>query len=117
MILFGYRTGRPAYRYGFTSGDLSSSSKFRLKWKGVRKYIVSTYLRKGARNTKEEKMYWLHLLWCKNFQQPPKQHQRNPKHKHFQISSEGLDMGGDPILMTNVYYSNYIYFFITYQLR
>ena len=30
------------YRYGFTSGDLSSSSKFRLKWKGVRKYIVST---------------------------------------------------------------------------
>ena len=64
-------------------------------------------LRKGARNTKEEKMYWLHLLWCKNFQQPPKQHQRNPKQKHFQISSEGLDMGGDPILLTNVYYSNY----------
>ena len=29
------------YRYGFTSGDLSSSSKFRLKWKGVRKCIVN----------------------------------------------------------------------------
>ena len=32
------------YRYGFTSGDLSSSSKFALKWKGVRKYIVHTYI-------------------------------------------------------------------------
>ena len=29
-------------------------------------------LHKGARNTKEEKLYWLHLLWCKNFQQPSK---------------------------------------------
>ena len=55
------------YRYGFTSGDLSSSSKFCLKWKEVRKYVVSTYLRKGARNTKEEKMYRLHLLTLRFF--------------------------------------------------
>ena len=32
------------YRYSFTSGDLSSSSKFALKWKGDRKYIVHTYI-------------------------------------------------------------------------
>ena len=34
----------PLCEMSFTSGDLSSSSKFALKWKGVRKYIVHTYI-------------------------------------------------------------------------
>ena len=33
--------------------------------------------------------------------------------KHFQISSQGLDMGGDPTLLTNVYFQiNYRLFII-----
>ena len=37
------------YRYGFTSGDLSSSSKFRLKWKGVRKILYIFILCEGSK--------------------------------------------------------------------
>ena len=38
--------------------------------------------------------------------------QRNPKQTHFQISSEGLDMGGDPILLTDVYSDIYFYLYL-----
>ena len=38
-------------------------------------------------------MYWFHLLWCKNFQQSPNQHQRNTGQYHFQETSEEVDMG------------------------
>ena len=47
----------------------------------------------GACNTTKKKMYWFHLLWCKNFQQPSKQHQENIGQKHFQRTGEKLDMG------------------------
>jgi hypothetical protein len=59
-------------------------------------------LHKSARNTKEEKMYWLHLNTVVQKFTTAFQATSETKHKHFQISSEGLDMGGDPILLTNI---------------
>ena len=89
-------------------------------WTPVIRYL--NLLEKNTANNEKKKMYWLH---CKNFQQPSKQHQRNTRQKHFQKSSEGLDMGWGPILLTNIYYSNcwlhkiiyfYLYLYFYYYL-
>ena len=47
-------------------------------------------------------MYWLHLNTVVQKFTTAFQTTSETRHKHFQISSEGLDMGGDPILLTNI---------------